>query len=92
MTNKFPDNFKNNNSENDIILLKEKNDLLNKKLYEKENILKNYKLENEKLNLENNKLKNQIEDYRNKLEKTKLMLQEKERIILKLNSNKEKKK
>ena len=91
MTNKFPDNFKNNNSENDIILLKEKNDLLNKKLYEKENILKNYKLENEKLNLENNKLKNQIEDYRNKLEKTKLMLQEKERIILKLNSNKEKK-
>ena len=90
MTNKFPDNYKNNSLENEIVLLKGKNELLNKKLFENENLLKNYKLENEKLNLENNKLKNQVEDYRNKLETTLLMLQEKERIIINLHSNKEK--
>ena len=92
MTSKFSDNFKNsfNFSDSEIIILKEKNELLSKNLQEKEQKLKNCENEIEKLTLENKELKNQIDDYRNKLESTLLTLQEKEKLIIKLQSNKEK--
>ena len=91
MTNKFSDNFKNSFSESEISILKEKIELLTKNLTEKEKQLNKYKIENERINLENKELKNQLEDYRNKLEQTLILLQEKERQILKFNSKKEKK-
>ena len=92
MSSKFSDNFKNsfNFSDSEIIILKEKNEILTKNLQEKEQKLQNYQNEIEKLTLENKELKNQINDYRNKLESALLSLQEKEKLIIKLQSNKEK--